>query len=233
MSPMSPRLLRPRATGFNPKSISGLAAWWDFNDGSTVTVQTGISSVLDKSGNGRTLLQTTTNNQPAWTPNVLNGKYAAVFDGSNDTLSASFTLAQPATVFCVGRWTSPAGGNQLFDGASAGNTMRFFISTNPQCALFAGSQITSSNTTLNAHAVWQTVFSGASSSIGRNGVQIASGNAGTASPGGIYLSMFGNGFSNATASEIAAVLIYSAVLTSSQASAVRAWLGKLYGITVA
>jgi hypothetical protein len=230
---MSPRLLRPRATGFNPKSISGLAAWWDFNDAATVTVQTGISSVSDKSGNGRSLIQSTTNNQPAWTSNIVNGRYAAVFDGVNDTLSASFTLVQPITVFCVARWTTPAGGNQLFDGASAGNTLRFFISSTPQCALFAGSQITSSNTTLNAHAVWQTVFNGSASSIIRNGVQIASGNSGSATPNGIYLSMFGNGFSNPTASEIAAVLIYSSSLSATQSASVRSWLGKLYGISVA
>lgn len=229
---MNARLMRPLATGFNPKSIENLAGWWDFNDTSTVTVQTGISAVTDKSGNGRTLLQTTTNNQPAWTASVINGKYAAVFDGVNDTLSASFTLAQPITVFCVGRWINSTNTNQLFDGKSAGNTMRFFILNSPQCALYAGAQLSSVNTTLNSHAVWETVFNGTSSSIVRNGTSIASGNAGTASPGGITLSMFGNGSSNPTASEIAAVLIYSATLTASQASAVRSWLGKLYGITV-
>jgi hypothetical protein len=229
---MSPRLLRPRATGFNPKSIANLAGWWDFNDTTTVTVATGISAVTDKSGNSRTLTQTTTNNRPAWTANVLNGKYAAVFDGQNDTLSASFTLAQPVTVFCVGRFTNPTGGNQLFDAFAAGNRMRLFASSATQINLFAGSQLTGPNTTLNAHAVWETVFNGASSLIGRNGSELASGNAGTAQPDGIYLSMFGNGFSNPTASEIAHVLIYARSLSASERASVRKWLGSLYAITV-
>jgi hypothetical protein len=34
--PMSPRLLRPRATGFDPRSISGLALWLDAADSSTL-----------------------------------------------------------------------------------------------------------------------------------------------------------------------------------------------------
>ncbi len=35
--PMSPRLLRPRATGFNPKSISGLKLWLDVANTSSLT----------------------------------------------------------------------------------------------------------------------------------------------------------------------------------------------------
>jgi hypothetical protein len=30
--PMNPRLLRPRASGFDPRSISGLALWLDAAD---------------------------------------------------------------------------------------------------------------------------------------------------------------------------------------------------------
>jgi hypothetical protein len=234
MSPMSPRLLRPRAPGtFNPRSIANLAGWWDFNDAATVTVATGISAITDKSGNGRTLTQSTINNRPAWTANVLNGKHAAVFDGNNDTLGASFTLAQAITVFCVGRFTNPTGGHQLFDGFAGGNRMRLFASSTTQINLFAGSQVTGPNTTLNAHSVWETVFNGASSLIIRNGSELASGNAGTAQPDGIYLSMFGNGFSNPTPSEIAHVLVYARFLSASERSAVRKWLGSLYAITVA
>ena len=35
--PMSPRLLRPRATGFNPKSIAGLAFWIDAGSTASLT----------------------------------------------------------------------------------------------------------------------------------------------------------------------------------------------------
>ena len=88
---MSPRLLRPRATGFNPKSISGLLAWYDASDSSTITVGTGVSAWADKSGNGYTLRQSTANNQPVTGTRTIGGKNALDFDGTNDVLSLGLT----------------------------------------------------------------------------------------------------------------------------------------------
>jgi hypothetical protein len=102
---MSPRLLRPRATGFNPKSISGLAAWYDAADSTTLTIATGVSQWNDKSGNGRNLSQSTGNNQPASGTRTIGGKNALDFDGSNDGLASGFSLDLAAskafTVFVV------------------------------------------------------------------------------------------------------------------------------------
>ncbi len=228
---MSPRLLRPRATGFNPRSIANLAGWWDFNDTATVTVATGISSVTDKSGNGRTLAQSTANNRPAWTENSINGKYAAVFDGSNDALTASFTLAQPVTAFLVAKWNTTTFGTMM-DGAS-GNSMRLFRTSSTQVALAAATQLTSNNTTPAAWHVFEAVFNSTSSNINVSGTSVASGNAGTATPSGIYLGVFGNGFSDPGNVSIASVLLYARVLSASERSSVRKWLGSLYAITVA
>jgi hypothetical protein len=105
--PMNPRLLRPIASGFNPKSLSGLFGWWDFSDAATLTLngaaptQT-ISEVRDKSGNNRHFLHTTALNQPAYTPNAQNGRAAATFNGANTFLDiASVTLNQPFTAIGV------------------------------------------------------------------------------------------------------------------------------------
>lgn len=84
---MNPRLLRPLATGFNPKSIAGLLAWYDASDASTITTSTGVSAWADKSGNGYTLRQSTGNNQPATGTRTIGGKNVLDFDGSNDVLS--------------------------------------------------------------------------------------------------------------------------------------------------
>jgi len=63
--PMSPRLLRPRATGFNPKSISGLKLWLDVANTSSLTFNgSTVSQVNDLSGNGFHATQGTANNQP-------------------------------------------------------------------------------------------------------------------------------------------------------------------------
>jgi hypothetical protein len=93
---MSPRLLRPLATGFNPKSISGLAFWLDAADSSTVTLVSGnVSAWASKSGSAspRTFTQSTANNRPTTT--TVNGKAAIRFDGVNDSLGNT-TADDPA-----------------------------------------------------------------------------------------------------------------------------------------
>lgn len=88
MSPMSPRLLSPRASGaFTPRSISGLLAWYDAADASTLTIATGVSAWADKSGNNHTLRQPIGNNQPASGTRTIGGRNALDFDGTNDVLS--------------------------------------------------------------------------------------------------------------------------------------------------
>lgn len=102
MSPMSSRLLRPRATGLNPKSISGLAAWYDASDSTTVTTATGVSQWSDKSGNNRTLVQSVGLDQPTRTATI-NGKSALVFDGVNHYLSCMGGSFSNQTMFIVAR----------------------------------------------------------------------------------------------------------------------------------
>lgn len=91
--PMSSRLLLPRATGFNPKSISGLAAWYDASDTASVTLNnSAVSQWSDKSGNARHLTQTTANNQPSYSTTVA-GKNAITFDGTDDVLWRNGAIA--------------------------------------------------------------------------------------------------------------------------------------------
>jgi hypothetical protein len=95
---MSPRLLRPRATGFNPKSISGLAVWLDAsvggslfqnNSGTVSASATGeqVGYIADLSGNGRNATQGTANNRPLLSAANQNGKRGLTFDNTNDSLS--------------------------------------------------------------------------------------------------------------------------------------------------
>jgi hypothetical protein len=101
---MSPRTLRPRAGGFNPASISGLAIWLDASDSSTVTTATGVSEWRSKvSGSAIAATQPTANNQPAYQSAARNGKNSIYFDGTNDVmllgnLSATFPSAASVCV---------------------------------------------------------------------------------------------------------------------------------------
>lgn len=236
---MSGRLLRPKVSGFNPRQIPDLAAWWDFNDSATVTIETGIKNVTDKSGNSRTLAQTTTNNQPAWTPSALNGKYVADFDGSNDTLRVSFTIVQPYTVMIVGRFngTNPNSNQTMFDGFTGGNRGRVFWASAAATALSvnAGTALnlpTSPAASATTYAVHEVIFDGASSYYAWNGSPTVSGNAGSTAPGGVTLGAFGTGGTAHGQVSIAAVLMYSRALSAAQRTTLRRWLASLYALTV-
>ena len=98
---MNPRLLRPKATGFNPKHIAGLQLWLDAADqstlfdadtgGSIVTADAAVGRWMDKSGNGRNFTQDTANNRPLYRAAGRNGRGTLEFDGSNDLLLGDAT----------------------------------------------------------------------------------------------------------------------------------------------
>jgi len=97
---MSPRLLRPRATGFNPGSLSGLWAWWDAADDSTITTDTGVSVWRDKSPAKRQATQAVGNDQPTRTQTI-NGKKVLSFDGTNHNMTFSGEARTVETLFAV------------------------------------------------------------------------------------------------------------------------------------
>lgn len=122
--PMNNRTLRPKATGgFNPKSISGLAAWWDAsktaslaqNSNGTVSVSNGdpVAYWGDLSGNGKHMTQPTTGLRPTLSSSGINGRPSiSVPNVSNAGFSdiARPTAATSSTVFLVANRVA-AGGN--------------------------------------------------------------------------------------------------------------------------
>lgn len=99
--PMNNKLMRPRASGFNVRSLSGLVYWLDASQSSTITTATGVSEWRDAAGGSIKGTQTIANNQPDYQAAAKNGKNAVYFDGTNDSvtlgdLSASFPSAATA-----------------------------------------------------------------------------------------------------------------------------------------
>lgn len=89
---MNQKLLRPKASGFNPKSIAGLYAWYDAADSAAVTLNgTTVSEWRDKSGGGRHVSQGTALSQPTYTTAGQNGKNCLTFSsaGSGKRLAAA------------------------------------------------------------------------------------------------------------------------------------------------
>lgn len=110
MCAMNPRLLRPIASGFSPKSIAGLSLWLDGADASTITISTGVSVWADKSGNGRNAAQATGSKQPAYNATI-NGKNVVTFQGTDDTMQIAANAAFNAnsqTLIIVARQAATA-----------------------------------------------------------------------------------------------------------------------------
>ena len=129
--PMSPRLLRPRATGFDPRSISGLVGWWDLSDAATLgSASTGpggvtnngpIKYVGDKSASGVAMVQTGADSvAPTYLAAAQNNRAVAGFDGG-DSLICNFSRTFTSqTVFAVARLISTAAGSaRLFTQTSS------------------------------------------------------------------------------------------------------------------
>lgn len=91
MSPMSNRLMRPRASssGFDPRSIANCTAWFDATNSSTLTMNgTTVSAWVNNVSGGTNFTQNDAALQPSLT--TLNGK-TAIFLGSGGAAAAKMT----------------------------------------------------------------------------------------------------------------------------------------------
>lgn len=258
MSPMSPRLLRPRATGLNPKSISGLAAWYDASDSTTVTTATGVSQWADKSGNSRTLVQSVGLDQPTRTATI-NGKSALVFDGTNHYLSCMGGSFSNQTLFIVARRDATAAASAamfsyrasatngagnlsaLTADSDSGFTLTFGLAAVENLGLNpapSSSVIYYKNGSLVATGTISGI-SGQSYSVApypnTNDVNVLTIFSGNTAAGAKNFAVGCDCFNSSRTygMTLCEILIYSSVLTATQRSAVEKYLGKKWGVTIA
>jgi len=235
---MSPKLLRPRATGFNPKSISGLLVWMDASDSSTYTVATGVAEWRDKSGNGRTFTQSTANNQPLVSATQQNGKTLLEFDGTNDRLTATGNWLQVAncTLFAAFKRNAGTYGGIIASSGNSDNSPGILIdSSNPVIRGYSNFSSGAAGSSTTFHILSGTVTNGASVAF-TNGTQsdsdAVSGSLGsdqTTTAIGTYRTSAANYFNGL----IGEILAFSRVLTVSERQSVERYLGKKWGVTVA
>lgn len=232
--PMNPRLMLPRASGFSPKSISGLQLWLDAADASTITTATGVSEWRDKSSTGSKWTQATANNQPATGTQTMGGKNVLVFDGTNDALSASAPLStsMPMTLFIVkrivtkldfGMTYAASGYNYIGQSSTTGKVLWSFNGST-----FAEGPSDVSGTNIIATCVLPA--SGSGDAFINGGTRVGGNTARPILTGTHYIGRFQYGnWSNVW---IAEVLSYSAALSSADRKKVESYLGKKWGITV-
>lgn len=245
--PMSPRLLRPRATGFNPRSISGLALWLDAADSTSYTIATGVSEWRDKSGNGRNFSQGTGNNQPTVRTNGLNSRNTFEFDGSNDVLvgPAGFSLSNTHSVIAVvrpdtrkiqGILSGSVNSELIYGDGSASFSGTKFAAFGVARAVYGGGTITT-----GSFQVFSAVCSGGTLptnlSVFTNGTggSVSIETAGTAPVASMTAELnVGRGApSQFWDGDIAEVLVWSRALSSMERLTVERGLGKKWGISVA
>lgn len=90
---MNNRLLRPRASGFDPRTIANLGLWLDASDTSSLTLNANtVSEWRDKSGNGRHFAQATAASQPNAVNRTQNGRRVLDFEGAQELLGNAASL---------------------------------------------------------------------------------------------------------------------------------------------
>lgn len=218
---------------FVPTKLSGCVLWLRADLGVTLN-GSNVSAWADQSGNGRDLAQATTTKQPPYStsggPNST--PMVGPFDGVDDFLRATFTQAQP-----IHRWVvaivnaTPVAGETCMDGAT-GNTARFLSAgVTTTASINAGSSLAQSPTAdISAFQICELQFNGASSSLRVGNSTAATGNAGTASPNGIILGMFGDQASAPSECSFAEVIDYDRILSAAEATTVRDYLKSRYGL---
>jgi hypothetical protein len=133
MCAMNPRLLRPLASGFNPKSIAGLGLWLDASVTSSLTFNGDtVSEWRDLSGSGRHFSQATAGSQPDGNSRTQNGLRVLDFDGNDFLTGNSATLnltrnVSGLTVFAVVKEDVIASNVTLFFASTGGGLTRLSV----------------------------------------------------------------------------------------------------------
>ena len=261
---MNPRLLRPLASGFNPRSISGLALWLEptastlaqNSDGSTPAVADGdpVAYWGDKSGAGRHVTQTTSNNRPTLKFNIRNGRPVLRFDGTNDGLKGtegSSSVDIPYSLFVVYQSSDAAAVITGFNRVSGSNTVEGLrkSAANTLQGIQQNGSDTVTVTGAASDASWhiaELLMFGTASSLtfdlrvsGGAAVQMTTPRTRDASALDRVLGVgFGYNLPLPTfaaeffAGDIAEILCYEKALSTAERQTVERALGKKYGITV-
>jgi hypothetical protein len=242
---MNNRLLRPRDSGFSPKSIAGLQIWLDASDASSLTLNgSTVSQWRDKSGNGFHASQATANNQPTYTSSAVYGRPALSFDGSNDSMRISASLDATHSAFFVVKMNlrKIAGilGGSLNDDLIYLDGNTFSGTKYGACgigfAVYGGGTITT-----GVYEIVSAVLSGSTLpsnlSMWTNGtggpVTVATAGAAPAARMTANLHLGSSAGSHWLNGFIAEAIVYDVALAASQRQAVEKYLGTKYGISVA
>ncbi len=218
--------------GFSPSTIPGLKYWFESWDPRTMITTSGGATLcasdgdrcgrwLEKSGNGFDLQQPTDANRVTYKTGGPNGvpylRGASAGALYLQVASGLLALAQPSTIFAVYRKYS--GGAYVYDSA-LGSARNALLDNAGAEDMFAGAELTGGTTNSNWR-ISTAQFYGIASKLRIDGVQVASGDAGTASMDGITI---GHNSGSGNDVDVAALLVYNAALTAPQIAQIERYL---------
>lgn len=231
-------------SSFLPTDISGLWVWLDFSDATQLFQDNALTTpvtadgdpiggVTDKSSNGYDCLQNTAANKPTYKTGIQNGLSTGRWDGSNDRLRNTSIAAMTApywTFVVVMNTTAGTGGQITGDGGSRG-TLVHDNGTTSRAKVNAGADVVGA-TDLAAGTFYlvSTYVNGASSVVRLNGVQDASGDAGSTDFGtalNVGTNQIGGGV---LLGDIGELVMYDADLTSTERDQVESYLMTKWGL---
>lgn len=224
--------------GLNPLTISGLVAWYDFSDITTLYTDAArtthvasdadvILGVDDKSGTTNHLAVAV--NGPAYKVGIQNGRSIARFDGTNDVLSSTFvaTYSQPNTMFVVCNQTADAGVGYVIDGIAGGNrqALGWSIIGAGEMEIYAGNAVTPGIVIAKptGFQLWTGLFNGASSTLRQNDGTPATGDPGSNTMTGVRLCA-DHSLAAFVPVDMCEVLIYNASVSAANQTLVREYL---------
>lgn len=201
--------------GWTPEDLSP-EEWWDFSDGSTLTIDSGaVSAIASKGSGGRSASNGTAAARP--TLSSVNGLSAALFDGSNDVLQLSSSLStggapSPLTIAQV--FTRPSSGTLSAIMGPGSNTPPYptlwWTDNLTYIAPWSGSFATAGSADTRTGTFVDIIVKGASSTtLYRNGSTVASVSSIAGSGGLSLIGSRGTTRHNGAICEI--VYLYSAV----------------------
>jgi hypothetical protein len=256
MSPMSPRLLRPRAAGgFDPRSLANLTLWLEADQTFLGSSHTGVGGTSlnspvkywgDKSGNAYHASRDAADSACPTLASGPNGRLALNFDGG-DMIGRDgwLNLNGEQSVFAVMRNSGTSGrvftqqntfGGAFDDAIGAGNHIPCIVNGSASISTYTSGAFRVTQTlSANTWGVFCSVLNGASllSSL-NNGTALTAALGGSIS---LTLSKYSIGGTFAATAffngRVAEILVYQRALSDAERTTVSRYLGAKYGITQA
>lgn len=224
----------------NPVPSTNLFAQYDFSDSTKVTLSgSNITQILDSSGNGRTLTQATSTQQPTLLTAAQNGLNTASFDGTNDNLISSATSSiNEVSIYGVMYIESSGNADLVYGGIgeAASNKLRAFYVPNTSVAMNLASYGSNWQSTLSldlsgSYHSWGGVFTSPTSVSILKDASTQSGNLGSsiATSTSPQISLGGFGTTFPAKVRIGEFLVYNVAHNSTQSAAVMSYLKTKWG----